>query len=101
MRPLLFLDGHEKNSDSVSSYNLSLDKNDQLNFDGERLENSSEQNGILTALFDETNSTQINDKEVTILTPNRHKIFVEDTPVEIQNLYGLSLIERRKKGLNF
>ncbi len=100
MKPLVFLDGNDKNCQQLTEYSL-LDNNHQIDFIDEIKENSFEKIGILATLFDDINSTQTNDKDITILTPNRHKIYVEDTPIEIQNLYGLSLAERRKKGLNF
>ena len=52
----------------------------------------------ITELFDQFNTTQINDREITILSPNKYKVFVEDTP---DMLKGISIIERRMKGLNF
>lgn len=52
----------------------------------------------INELFDQVNCTQLNDKDITILSPNRHKVYVEDTP----DMYkGLSCLERRMKGLNF
>ena len=39
----------------------------------------------------------MNDKDVTILSPNKYKVYVADTPDCIK---GLTCIERRMKGLN-
>lgn len=50
----------------------------------------------LESLFDQENAT-VFISNTSILTPKSHKIYVEDTPVEN---YGLSLRERRKKGLH-
>ena len=43
--------------------------------------------GLLTSIFDEVNTTQMNDRDLTILTPKQHKIFVQDTPVECYGIY--------------
>ena len=51
----------------------------------------------ITDLFDQVNTTQMNDKDVTILSPNKYKVYVADTPDCIK---GLTCIERRMKGLN-
>ena len=52
--------------------------------------------GLIKTLFDDLNET-VYKNEVTVLSPNKHKVYVEDTPVRY---YGLSVLERRKKGLN-
>ena len=52
--------------------------------------------GILQELFDNANSTCYNDQDKTLLTPRNYKVYVDDTPVEY---YGLSVAERRRKGL--
>jgi hypothetical protein len=46
-------------------------------------------------LFDTMNGTRVFDQ--TVLTPRSHNVFVLDTPVEY---YGLSVLERKKLGLN-
>jgi hypothetical protein len=48
---------------------------------------------LLGSLFDEANQTMTNPNS-TVLSPRCHKIYVDDTPVELQ---GLSMRERRKK----
>ena len=49
-------------------------------------------------LTDFLNGTQINEKDITILSPSKFKIYVADTP----DIYkGLSNVERRMKGLKF
>ncbi len=91
LKPLVFL--NENSSEAVSK--------DQVNTNGEKTKDSTIKKGFLTGLLDEMNTSQTNDKDISVLTPSRHKIFVEDTPIEIQNYYGLSLIQRKNKGLNF
>lgn len=56
------------------------------------------ENMRITELFDQVNCTQVNDRELTIYSPNRYKVYVEDTP---DMLKGVSIIERRLRGLNF
>ncbi len=51
---------------------------------------------LIDNLFDTINGTQMLDQ--TLLTPRNHNVFVLDTPVEY---YGLSILERQKRGLNF
>jgi len=49
-------------------------------------------------LSDLLNGTEINEKDITLMSPSRYKIYVADTP----DIYkGLSIIERRMKGLKF
>lgn len=52
--------------------------------------------GLIKSMFDDVNET-IRDNEVTVLTPSKHHVYVEDTPV---SYYGLSITERRKKDSN-
>lgn len=47
------------------------------------------------SLFDEMNET-ICKSELTVVSPNKHRVFIDDTPVQY---YGLSAMERRKRGL--
>lgn len=58
---------------------------------------NKEKCGLLSSLFDDMNSTQMNDRDITMMTPNRYKVFVQDTP---DCYYGLSIFERRQKGLD-
>lgn len=55
------------------------------------------QQGLLINLFDNMNTTQFNDRELTILTPEKHEVYVSDTPVEY---YGMSMLERKRRGLD-
>ncbi len=104
-QPLVFLEEEsharklEKNHNYSQEYtNNEVDENIDYNDQNEKTVKSA---GILNNLFDEFNNTQANDRELTILTPSRHKVYVADTPVEIQKMFGLSIIERRNKGLTF
>ena len=54
--------------------------------------------GLLDHLFDNNASTQQNDRDVTLKTPSKRKVFVNDTPVDY---YDMPAIERRKLGFNF
>lgn len=57
----------------------------------------SEKHGILQNILDNVNTTQFNDREITLLTPEKHKVYVSDTPVEY---YGLSMLERKIRGID-
>ncbi|RNA11379.1 hypothetical protein BpHYR1_040908 [Brachionus plicatilis] len=46
-------------------------------------------------LFDDLNET-VRKSELTIASPTKHRIFIDDTPVQY---YGLSTMERRIRGL--
>lgn len=59
--------------------------------------NTPVKNSNLNTLFDDLNET-VYKNECTVLSPGQHKIYVEDTPV---HFYGLSVKERRKKGLKY
>jgi len=51
--------------------------------------NLESKKSILNGIFDQNNTTQMNDRDLTQLTPKRYKIFVQDTPVEY---YGTHLV---------
>ena len=75
-----------------------------LSFVNEPLELSIENeiespsNNRIMKLSELLNGTAVNDKDITIMSPSRYKIYVADTP----DIYkGLSIIERRLKGLSF
>jgi hypothetical protein len=62
---------NSKNEDAVEDF--------QMNDEDLNLENKQ---SLLNGLFDQNNTTQINDRNLTLMTPKRYKIFVQDTPVE-------------------
>jgi len=69
-----------------------------LKFINEPFESPINENHLkIIDLFDQVNSTQMNDKDITILSPNKYKVYVADTPDRIK---GLTYIERRMKGFN-
>ncbi len=96
-KPLQFVNGPVSSSIS-SNQNNSFIKDNEDSYDimeDERFRN--EKCGLLSSLFDDMNTTQMNDRELTMLTPNKYKVYVQDTP---DCYYGLSIFERRQKGLD-
>jgi len=53
--------------------------------------------GAIADLFDDRNPA-LNQRDSTSSTPRKSKVLVDDTP---EIFYGLSIIERRHKGINF
>ncbi|CAF1031268.1 unnamed protein product [Brachionus calyciflorus] len=53
--------------------------------------------GKVLKLFDNLNDT-VYKTEMSMMSPSKHKVYVEDTPIQY---YGLSIIERRRRGLNY
>jgi len=95
IKPLKFVD------DDDNDNNAEIQKGKQLNFDNkqtnydddnvvedfqmadEHLNNKeSNKQSLLNNIFDQINTTQMNDRNLTLLTPKRYKIFVQDTPDE-------------------
>ena len=82
IKPLKFVvddnDGQEQryleksnNEDAVEDFQI-IDED--LNLESKQ--------SLLNGLFDQNNTTQMNDRNLTLMTPKRYKIFVQDTPVE-------------------
>lgn len=68
-------------------------RNDSIDIQEDFENHSAQQNALVDNLFE----TMCADRNATLLTPKNHNVFVQDTPVEY---YGLSMIERRKRGLD-
>jgi hypothetical protein len=71
----------------------------RLNFEvyDERADDQLDRGGLLCELFDEGNTT-VTSHNSTVLSPRRHKVYVADTPVELQ---GCSLRQRRRNGFHY
>jgi hypothetical protein len=90
IKPLKFVD--DDNAEIQNGKQLNLD-NKQTNDDDddnvvedfqmadENFHIESKQS-LLNNIFDQINTTQMNDRNPTLLTPKRYKIFVQDTPDE-------------------
>ena len=89
-RPLPF----KKDTRQPTKSKASLFQDDQV--EQEQAIEEPVRTGILQELFDNANTTYANDQDKTVMTPRNYKVFVDDTPVEY---YGLSMAERRRKGL--
>ena len=61
-------------------------------------QNHEKQIAVLNGLFDDLNLTQHRTLNETTLSPSKYKVYVNDTPVDY---YGLSMIERRRRGFKF
>lgn len=68
---------------------------DFMNDDLANLDSRTPKKIAAEKLFDDMNET-ICKSELTFVSPSKHRIFINDTPVQY---YGLTTIERRKRGL--
>lgn len=93
IRPLEFVDDKKERN----FQNKNNENDFQITSPKFQMEKNQNQDIKLKNLFDDANATICN-HEVTIMSPSRHKIYVEDTPVLY---YGLSIAERRKRGLKY
>jgi hypothetical protein len=59
---------------------------------------SEKQVAHLNGLFDDLNLTQHRTLSETTLSPSKYKVYVNDTPVDY---YGLSMLEKRRRGFKF
>ncbi len=93
IKPLKFVDDddNENTAEIQNGKQLNLD-NKQTNYDDDNVVedfrmadehlNKESKQSLLNNIFDQINTTQMNDRNLTLLTPKRYKIFVQDTPDE-------------------
>ena len=96
MKPLEFIKNDPKSSrkNQIDEYHEEKIQINE-NFENNQLYSENKKSLYLENLFDETNYTP---KDENLRTPTTgYRVYVEDTPVDY---YGLSVFERRKKGLN-
>ena len=92
-------EGQENSEEARSNETLSIDENFQANFENMTTPTcQTRQRCMIANLIDSVNGAVFYDRDVTILTPRNHNVFVLDTPVEY---YGLSLLERKQRGIEY
>ena len=84
IKPLKFLDddGHEKTKLNRHENKEANEEEMENDFQAIEEDLNTNKNSLLNGLFDQMNTTQMNDRDLTLLTPKKYKIFIQDTPVE-------------------
>ena len=91
IKPLKFVDDDDNSTKIQNGKQLNLDSKQTNDDDDNVVEdfqmadehlNKESKQSLLNNIFDQINTTQMNDRNLTLLTPKRYKIFVQDTPDE-------------------